>query len=131
MHEFALTKCRFCPNKLHSLFDCPKLHYMPFRKTLPLKRITRGSERQERVNFIRNKKQMDFEFAGDMRYGNELNSISMTESLRHIKPRQQGIPSRQVKSTPTHHSSRQGRESFLLTLEMVNQIREEIKSLKS
>jgi hypothetical protein len=51
LNEFGIVKCRFC-EKQHNLFECPRLHFCPFKKTLPLKRRNpKAEERQKRVKF--------------------------------------------------------------------------------
>lgn len=52
LNEFGLVKCRFCDNNMHTLFECPRVHYQPFRKTLPLKHNnSKLNLKQKRVKF--------------------------------------------------------------------------------
>ena len=41
MNEFGLILCRYCPNKTHTVFECPKLHFIPFRQTIPIQYYTK------------------------------------------------------------------------------------------
>ena len=63
MNKFGLTLCRFCPNKKHTLFDCPRLHFTPFRNTIPaLYYRTEPMQKQQRQFAERNKEKSHFEF---------------------------------------------------------------------
>lgn len=66
MNEFAVSTCRFC-NKKHTIFECPRVHFVPFRNIVPTESYKkRPSDRQPRVKFIRHKKPTSFEVTGYM-----------------------------------------------------------------
>lgn len=57
INEFGVTLCKFCPNKKHTVFECPRLHFIPFRHTVPIQYYRKKPvERQERTKFMRTKK---------------------------------------------------------------------------
>jgi hypothetical protein len=40
--EFELVSCTLCPNKKHSMFACPRIHYLPLKMPLIYKHIRNG-----------------------------------------------------------------------------------------
>lgn len=65
--EFGITLCKFCQKK-HTLFECPRLHFLPFRRVLPLARLKNNNfDQQPRLFVSRHKKICNVEVAEQAR----------------------------------------------------------------
>lgn len=129
VNEFGIIKCRFC-EKQHTLFECPRLHYCPFKKTLPSRRNNhKAVEKQNRVKFLRNKQEINYyDYASAINFEQNMSYSGLSHSERCLKPIKNMGDSR--RNSSSHASNSLPRESFLFTLEMVTQLREDIQKLK-
>ena len=123
VNEFGIVKCRFC-EKQHTLFECPRLHFCPFKKILPLKRNNpKIAEKQKRVKFVRNKQEINYyDYASAINFEQNMSYSGLSHSERCIKPLKNRVDSKRNSSNA--FNSLRSRESFLFTLEMVTQLRE-------
>ncbi len=48
-HEWEIIPCKYCAPKKHTIFICPKLHYIPFKNYIFQKYIFSKGEPQERI----------------------------------------------------------------------------------
>jgi hypothetical protein len=124
------VKCRFC-EKQHTLFECPRLHFCPFKKTLSLKHNLKVEERQKRVNYQRNKQEINYyDYASASNFEQNMNYAGLAHSESCLKPnKNKRVDNRRNSSVHALNSIR-SRESYLFTMEMVTQIREDIQKLK-
>lgn len=118
------------------MFECPRLHFTPFRNTLPARYLRKKpNEKQERNKFIRGKKKICVDFIEPTKVSLSQNSTPednkksqecSLKEMRRIQTNNLDVLSSQFRRTKKPSS----RASHLQTMEVVNQLREEINKLK-